>query len=121
MTLWHPPSGGTFSVTVGVRTIAQASLVRSPPEEWTLRQRRRIFRQVIRKQCQLVPVEEGDADGEKCFREARTRMERAPGNNEIEGEQGRGENEGEKYTDVLDTQKKSVAGGKKRLFVCVIR
>lgn len=86
-----------------------------PPGEWTLGQRRRIIRRVVRGKSQLVPVEEGDDDSDQLFRKARARLQQAPGSDEAAAGQGGGEQE------LLNSQEKSVAGNKDRRFACAVR
>lgn len=63
--MWHPPSGGMFSLTVGVNTIAHASLVRAPHEKWTLGQRRKIVRRLLTGKLRLSVSEEEEEEREE--------------------------------------------------------
>lgn len=68
--MWHPPSGGMFSLMVGVNAIAHASLVRTPHEKWTLDQRRRIIRRLLAEELRLSVSEEEDDEEQQQQEEA---------------------------------------------------
>eukprot|EP00904_Undaria_pinnatifida_P012539 jgi/Undpi1/8415/HiC_scaffold_25.g10883.m1 len=64
----NAPTGDTFSVTVGVGVLAKTDfatlLTNTTPRNWTLGQRRRIFKRAIAERAFFVPVEEDDLDDE---------------------------------------------------------
>lgn len=63
----NAPTGEAFGVTVGLRLVtssACSTTMETPPETWTIGQRRRIFRRVIGEASQLVHAEEDQDGGE---------------------------------------------------------
>lgn len=65
MTFYHPPSGGTFSVTTGVGAVANASLMSKPPAEWTIAQRKNIIRRVVKETSDIIQLQGDEEENKK--------------------------------------------------------